>query len=689
MSSTNEIVPPAAVSSGNDGEGSARPNPVALEVPVNVTGARPGGTAGSRDLFSEDTTTVLIFQDGAVIQLAAGVAVGQLLFLTLKKNQQEVVCQVLRKRNHKPTVCYVEVQFTEEKPDFWGVAFPTEPKEITEFTLVEHVQAAEPTEENQGAAVAAPNANEADLLSKEVDALRRQLQELEKKKAAETAKGTGEITSLGKEGESAKSKVDSEEKRLPDLSWEPEGEPPAREVQSSELKVEIEEKKPQDSLPEAKGGVPEPARFSKEKLELASVNEQTPVGGKEVAGGPSTVLGTSEWRAASKSEGVESSKLKVEKEAKTQEEQEKQPEKRQEPVLEGKSEPPTPTDSPTKAAESAEKATETPLMPAAQDKDVARRPVIGMKLPSLGGGENSAPGAAKDPEDELLPKPELDFSKMPQSAVYLDEKDPRSIYKQVKAVSPKVRMIGLSALLLVGLAGVVGGAWYGKVWRYLPTWKRSAPVKAVAAAKTSSVAAPAAANVGTPNATATSVTGTAGTGAKPEAKEEKAAETATHANAVENTNPAEVNGTGEAAPENAVGNSVPLAGKRVATGKEKASKNKSEAAASKAGEASAAEPAASDAPFVPAKLLRTATPVYPQEAMMNYVTGDVKAEVEVETNGSVGEVKVISGPKALRDAAVEALKRYQYAPATQGGKAIVSKATVTVKFWFDLERNTF
>jgi len=90
----------------------------------------------------------------------------------------------------------------------------------------------------------------------------------------------------------------------------------------------------------------------------------------------------------------------------------------------------------------------------------------------------------------------------------------------------------------------------------------------------------------------------------------------------------------------------------------------------------------SDAPVIAAKLVRATTPVYPPDAMLNYITGDVKAELVVEANGKVGEVKVISGPKALRDAAVEALKKYEYAPATQDGKAVVSKTMATVKFWF-------
>jgi TonB family protein len=91
----------------------------------------------------------------------------------------------------------------------------------------------------------------------------------------------------------------------------------------------------------------------------------------------------------------------------------------------------------------------------------------------------------------------------------------------------------------------------------------------------------------------------------------------------------------------------------------------------------------SDAPIMPAELLKAVNPVYPPDAMTNYITGDVKAEVEVDASGHVGNVKVISGPGALREAAMAALKQYQYAPATQGGKAVGSKAVEVVKFWFN------
>ena len=129
--------------------GSTRPNPVAFETAVNVTGARPS-SEGARDLFTEETRTILVFVDGAVIQLTSPVSEGQLLFLTNKKSNEEVVCQVLHKRRFGAAACYVELQFTEEKPNYWGVAFPKGKKQSAAFTAAEHVAAEKTTEQAAG-----------------------------------------------------------------------------------------------------------------------------------------------------------------------------------------------------------------------------------------------------------------------------------------------------------------------------------------------------------------------------------------------------------------------------------------------------------------------------------------------------------------------------------------------------------
>src|SRR6059058_670636 len=98
-------------------------NAAAREVRVNVTGARVGGVSGERELFSESTATVLVFEKGGVIRLTAAVAPGQLLFFTNEESKREVVAQVMRKRVYRPTECYVEFEFTEPAPGFWGMQF--------------------------------------------------------------------------------------------------------------------------------------------------------------------------------------------------------------------------------------------------------------------------------------------------------------------------------------------------------------------------------------------------------------------------------------------------------------------------------------------------------------------------------------------------------------------------------------
>lgn len=106
--------------------GVAKPQPVALEIPVSVNGARTIEGTDKREPFSEATKTVLIFANGAVIRLASNVAAGQLLFVTNEKTKKEVVCQVVKSKNYRTVTGYVELEFTEPAAGFWGVRIPTE-----------------------------------------------------------------------------------------------------------------------------------------------------------------------------------------------------------------------------------------------------------------------------------------------------------------------------------------------------------------------------------------------------------------------------------------------------------------------------------------------------------------------------------------------------------------------------------
>src|ERR1700719_4022116 len=104
----------------------SRPQPVALEVPVTVNGARAVEGSDKREPFSETTKTVLVFGNGAVIRLGSPVAAGQLLFLTNEKTKREVVCQVVKSKNYRSVSGYVELEFTQPVLGFWGMRFPGE-----------------------------------------------------------------------------------------------------------------------------------------------------------------------------------------------------------------------------------------------------------------------------------------------------------------------------------------------------------------------------------------------------------------------------------------------------------------------------------------------------------------------------------------------------------------------------------
>jgi TonB family protein len=176
-------------------------NAVAHEVRVKATGARPGELAGDRELFTESTSTVLVFEKGAVIRLAAAVTPGQLLFLTNEESKREVVAQVIRKRTFRPTECYVELEFTEPAQGFWGMEFSAAtallPKDAAQAAAAELVASAETTADEPGEAAPPPSAEEISALKKEVDALRSQLKLLQAQPTAEQGAAATAIPDAG------------------------------------------------------------------------------------------------------------------------------------------------------------------------------------------------------------------------------------------------------------------------------------------------------------------------------------------------------------------------------------------------------------------------------------------------------------------------------------------------------------
>jgi len=158
---------------------SIKTNMVAHEVRVKATGAHPGKSAGELELFTEETSSVLVCENGGVIQLSAAVARGQLLFLANVESKREVVAQVKRKRTYKPTSCYVELEFVEPAPRFWGMEFSAAaallPKYAKDAEAAALVISAEATDDEPGEPPPAPTVEEVQALKREMEALRERL----------------------------------------------------------------------------------------------------------------------------------------------------------------------------------------------------------------------------------------------------------------------------------------------------------------------------------------------------------------------------------------------------------------------------------------------------------------------------------------------------------------------------------
>jgi TonB family protein len=82
----------------------------------------------------------------------------------------------------------------------------------------------------------------------------------------------------------------------------------------------------------------------------------------------------------------------------------------------------------------------------------------------------------------------------------------------------------------------------------------------------------------------------------------------------------------------------------------------------------------------PARLLKSAPPTYPELARSTHVTGDVILDALIDADGNVRNVKTVSGPVLLQQAAKDAVRQWKYDPARLDGRPVAMHLSVTVKF---------
>ncbi len=82
----------------------------------------------------------------------------------------------------------------------------------------------------------------------------------------------------------------------------------------------------------------------------------------------------------------------------------------------------------------------------------------------------------------------------------------------------------------------------------------------------------------------------------------------------------------------------------------------------------------------PAIILKKVNPKYPKAARKARVQGSVVMAVTISKEGTIKELKVVSGPPELADAAVAAAKQWRYEPYLLMGLPVEFDTQITINF---------
>jgi protein TonB len=99
-----------------------QPGASGAEIPVTVHASRYSAAAkGAAKLppIHEETSTVIIFPQGAVVRLSATVTPGELVVLTNTRTGSDVICRVTNVKTQPGIQNYVHLEFTQRALDFW------------------------------------------------------------------------------------------------------------------------------------------------------------------------------------------------------------------------------------------------------------------------------------------------------------------------------------------------------------------------------------------------------------------------------------------------------------------------------------------------------------------------------------------------------------------------------------------
>jgi periplasmic protein TonB len=132
-STAKESIPETVATSTvekSDAQPSQPNGALGAEIPVTVHASRYSGaskSAGKLPPIHEETRTVIIFPQGAVVRLSATVTPGELVVLTNKRSGADVVCRVTSIKTQPGIQNYVNLEFAQRAVGFWEESRQVEP----------------------------------------------------------------------------------------------------------------------------------------------------------------------------------------------------------------------------------------------------------------------------------------------------------------------------------------------------------------------------------------------------------------------------------------------------------------------------------------------------------------------------------------------------------------------------------
>jgi len=714
-------------------EAPARPQPVPLEIPVTVNGARTVEGSEKREPFAETTQTVLVFSHGAVIRIATPLAPGQLVFLTNEKTKKEVVCQVVKSKSGGSTNGYVELQFTEPAPAFWGLRLPgtvaappasspavprplattPAPKVVTTAPPVAQVSAppkpaaippAPPAAPVIKPVPSVPSQSVAPVIALPVSiAPPPAAPKLPEPAPLHPAVPVAATPAAPLISIPPPSPISSEPISSPIHKVQSQVIPPtpagprdfSREIESLFAVPQAPNSAP--GKPVAPAVPPPPPAASSpstEELTLQATRLQAQLSSMLFTEAPPAPTNpASESKLESPIAEVADKILEIaqqepkpvtESAAKTDLAPEPKPEIKPElkPVV-----PPRPPLFSSLSAKDEEVEIPAWLRPLAQHSEtVAETPAAASEAAQLAPSESAA-----SPTQE---SDSVDLSTRSEAAVFGGQLLAGDSAAETTAISgsKKGLFFGLAAAAVLLAAG---GAWYYRQTHAVaptpqPTHTSSAPAASGPNSIANASAAPAppprpVSNASAPSSAANSAparTPASSQAAPAPAPVEIRRSAETH-NSASPEEPAKkpslgavrlaspvVRGSGEG---NASGEPLPSIEARTEN-------SGTDPLADVAHHKAPAVPIPVGGDVKPAQLIKSVAPVYPALAKTQRVTGNVTLDALIDTSGNVAQVKVISGPPLLHQAALEAVKQWKYSPAQLDGNPTSMHLTVTVQF---------